>query len=466
MAKLTHITLALSVFGLIGGCAVGPDYQRPEAALPQQFASAGSGTGQQQLQSDWWKQFNDPLLNQLVASALEKNTDVQRALARVEETDALLREATATLWPELDLQASGSRSRVSTTTATPLPAGISPTRQNFRGVLSTSYELDFWGKARRAEEVARAQSQSSRYAREALNLTLAGSVVQTYVTLRSQDALLQTLRDSLTSRQQALDLTSRRAKGGVAGDLDVQQATLSVANLQRQLLGVQQQRALTEQQLGLLSGNLGQSIPAADLRALPLPVTPPAGLPSQLLEARPDVRQAEAELITANARIGVAKAALFPSISLTGNLGGESKELGDLLQSSSRVWSAGLGLNLPIFDFGRLAARTDQAKAQQKQLLAGYQRAVQNAFVDVNNALIKLRNAADSEAAAQQAADAADKSLKLSELRYKSGYSAFLEVLVAQGNANDAALNLIQEKRDRLLATVELYKALGGGWKG
>lgn len=187
MANLTRLTLALASIGMIGGCAVGPDYQRPEAALPQQFASDSNGAGQQQLQPEWWKQFNDPLLNRLVASALEKNTDVQRALARVEETDALLREATATLWPELDLQASGSRSRVSTTGANPVTA---PTRNNFRGVFSTSYELDFWGKARRAEQVARAQSQSSRYAREALNLTLAGSVVQTYVTLRSQDALL------------------------------------------------------------------------------------------------------------------------------------------------------------------------------------------------------------------------------------------------------------------------------------
>ena len=461
MAKPTRLTLALAAIGLIGGCAVGPDYQRPQAPLPQQFAAANSAS-QQQMQARWWQQFNDPQLNQLVADALEHNTDVQRALARVEETDALLREATATLWPQLDLQAGGSRSRVSTTGANPV---TTPVRNNFRGVFSTSYELDFWGKARRAEEVARAQSQASRFAREALNLTLAGSVVQGYLTLRAQDAQIQTLQSSLASRQQALDLTSRRARGGVAAELDVQQATLSVANLQRQLLALQQQRAMTEQQLGLLSGKPGQGIAAGDLRSLPQPATPPAGLPSQLLESRPDVRQAEAELIAANARIGVAKAALFPSISLTGNYGGESQELGDLLKAGSRIWSAGIGLNLPLFDFGKLAARTDQVTAQQKQVLAGYQRAVQNAFVDVNNALIRLRGAADSEAAAQQAADAAGKSLQLAELRYKSGYSAFLEVLVAQGNANDAALALIQEKRDRLLATVELYKALGGGWQ-
>lgn len=461
MAKPTRLTLALATIGLIGGCAVGPDYQRPQAPLPQQFAAANSAS-QQQMQARWWQQFNDPQLNQLVADALEHNTDVQRALARVEETDALLREATATLWPQLDLQAGGSRSRVSTTGANPV---TTPVRNNFRGVFSTSYELDFWGKARRAEEVARAQSQASRFAREALDLTLAGSVVQGYLTLRAQDAQIQTLQSSLASRQQALDLTSRRARGGVAAELDVQQATLSVANLQRQLLALQQQRALTEQHLGLLSGKPGQGISAGDLRSLPQPATPPAGLPSQLLESRPDVRQAEAELIAANARIGVAKAALFPSISLTGNYGGESQELGDLLKAGSRIWSAGIGLNLPLFDFGKLAARTDQVTAQQKQVLAGYQRAVQNAFVDVNNALIRLRGAADSEAAAQQAADAAGKSLQLAELRYKSGYSAFLEVLVAQGNANDAALALIQEKRDRLLATVELYKALGGGWQ-
>ena len=340
-----------------------------------------------------------------------------------------------------------------------------PVRNNFRGAFSASWELDIWGKARRGKEYADAQAQSSRYAKDALALSLAGNVTQTYLTLRSLDALIVIARDSLNSRRESLDLTSRRNKGGIASQLDVQQATLSVANVQRQLLTLQQQRALTEQQLALLTGQLGLQIASGDIRSLPLPTTPPAGLPSQLLEARPDVRQAESDLIAANARIGVAKANLFPAISLTGSFGGESRELNDLMTSGSRIWAGGVGLHLPVFDFGRLSARTDQTVAQQKQLLANYQRSVQNAFVDVNNALIKVRHSADMEAAAQSAVNAADSTLKLANIRYNAGYSQFLEVLIAQGTYNDAWLNLIQEKRDRLLATVELYKAIGGGWQ-
>lgn len=461
MSDFKRNLLALSVLAGLSACAVGPDYQRPQTPLPPTFAEAATPAAE--VDALWWKQFKDPQLDQLVEQAQANNTDIQRALARMEETSAVLREATATLFPQIDLDASGSRSRVTTSGANPV---TTPVRNNFRGVFSASYELDIWGQARRANEAAEALAQSSRYARDAISLSLAGSVTQVYLTLRAQDALIVITRDSLTSRRESLDLTSRRHQGGIAGELDVQQASLTVANVQRQLSLLQQQRALAEQQLALLTGQLGLRIAPGDIRNLPLPAVPPAGLPSQLLEARPDVRQAEADLIAANARIGVAKANLFPSISLTGSYGGESKELGDLLQSGSRIWAGGIGLHLPIFDFGRLAARTDQVSAQQQQLLANYQRSVQNAFVDVNNALIKVRHSAEVEAAAQAAVNAADATLKLSNIRYQSGYSQFLEVLVAQGTYNEAWLNLIQEKRDRLLATVELYKAIGGGWKG
>lgn len=460
MSDFKRNLLALAVLSGLSACAVGPDYQRPETPLPQAFTEPAPKPAAVEVQ--WWKQFKDAQLDQLIATAQTNNTDIQRALARMEESDAVLREATATLFPQVDLDASGSRSRVSTNGANPV---TTPVRNSFRGVFSASYELDIWGKARRANEAAEAMAQSSRYAKDALSLSLAGNVTQTYLTLRSLDALIVVARDSLTSHRDSLDLTSRRNKGGIASELDVQQASLSVANVQRQLVSLQQQRALTEQQLALLTGQLGLQIAPGDIRTLPLPAIPPAGLPSQLLEARPDVRQAEADLIAANARIGVAKANLFPSISLTGSYGGESAELGDLMRSGSRIWAGGVGLHLPVFDFGRLSARTDQVTAQQKQLLANYQRSVQNAFVDVNNALIKVRHSTDAENAAQAAVNAADSTLKLANIRYQSGYSQFLEVLIAQGTYNDAWLNLIQEKRDRLLATVELYKALGGGWK-
>lgn len=460
MSDFKRNLLALAVAAGLSACAVGPDYQRPANPLPQTFTEPTPKPAE--VDALWWKQFKDAQLDQLIDAALANNTDIQRALARMEESDAVLREATATLFPQVDLDASGTRSRVTTNGANPV---TTPVRNNFRGAFSASYELDMWGKARRANEAAEAQAQSSRFAKDALSLSLAGNVTQTYLTLRSLDALIVIARDSLNSRRESLDLTSRRHKGGIASDLDVQQASLSVANVQRQLASLQQQRALTEQQLALLTGQLGLQIAPGDIRSLPLPAIPPAGLPSQLLEARPDVRQAEADLIAANALIGVAKANLFPSISLTGSYGGESRELGDLMQSGSRIWAGGIGLHLPVFDFGRLSARTDQVTAQQKQLLANYQRSVQNAFVDVNNALIKVRHSTDMEAAAQSAVNAADATLKLANIRYQSGYSQFLEVLIAQGTYNDAWLNLIQEKRDRLLATVELYKAIGGGWK-
>ena len=460
MVEFKHTLLAVMVAAGLSACAVGPDYQRPASPLPQEFAD--SKQSKVEVDAQWWKQFKDAQLDQLIDAALAHNTDIQKALARIEETDAVLREATATLFPQVDLDAAGSRSRVTTTGSNPVST---PVRNNFRGAFSASWELDIWGKARRGKEYADAQAQSSRYAKDALALSLAGSVTQSYLTLRAQDALIVIARDSLNSRRDSLDLTSRRNKGGIASELDVQQASFAVANVQRQLVLLQQQRALTEQQLALLTGQLGLHIAPGDIRSLPLPSNPPAGLPSQLLEARPDVRQAEADLIAANARIGVAKANLFPSITLTGSFGGESRELNDLMSSGSRIWAGGIGLHLPVFDFGRLSARTDQTVAQQKQLLANYQRSVQNAFVDVNNALIKVRHGADLESAAQAAVNAADSSLKLANVRYKAGYSQFLEVLVAQGTYNDAWLNLIQEKRDRLLATVELYKALGGGWK-
>jgi multidrug efflux system outer membrane protein len=222
---------------------------------------------------------------------------------------------------------------------------------------------------------------------------------------------------------------------------------------------------LTMHQLAVLTGVLDLNVEMADIKTLPIPPTPPAGLPSSLLEARPDVRQAEETMIAADANIGVAKAALYPTISLTASLGGESLELGDILKSASRIWTGGLSLYLPIFDAGKLDARVDQATAQQKQALAGYEGAIQNAFREVNDALVNLRQNAEREAALDRGQQAAKKALEVSENRYKSGYSAYLDVLDAQRVYNDTALAFIQSRQARLVATVELFKALGGGWK-
>ncbi|MES1988810.1 MAG: efflux transporter outer membrane subunit, partial [Pseudomonadota bacterium] len=326
-------------------------------------------------------------------------------------------------------------------------------------------EIDFWGKLRRAKESVRAQILSSRYAKDTVALSLSGLVATNYLTLRSLDSQITLTQESIKSREASLDLTKRRLEGGVASALDVYQAEVASANLSAQLAELTRQRALSLHQLAILTGDLSLNIASADIQALPVPPTPPAGLPSSLLEARPDVAQAEQQMISANANIGVAKAALYPTISLTAGLGGESLELGDILKSAARIWTGGLSLYLPIFDSGKLNSKVDQASAKQKQALASYEGAIQTAFKEVNDALVDLRQNTERENALNRSQIAAKKALDVSENRYKSGYSAYLDVLDAQRVYNDSALSYVQSRQARLAATVSLFKALGGGWQ-
>ena len=457
---------AISSVLTLQGCAVGPDYARPAVSLPAQYTEhmTEATTQAMPVTHAWWKIFKDPVLDDLIDKALRNNADVQLAAARIEEADATMREAGAAYFPEIDLGGSGSRSRISTTTATPLPSSASIIRNNFKLGLSTAFELDFWGKLRRTGEAARAQALASHYGKDTVELTLIGLVTDNYLTLRALDAQLAVSESSLTSRNESLTVAQNRLQAGIASQLDVQQATGAQATLLAQIANLQQQRALAQHQLAFLTATPELQLPKGDIRQLPVPPVPPAGLPSSILDARPDVRQAEAQLIAANAKIGVVKAALFPSISLTGNLGGESQELSDLFLAGSRIWSAGLSLNLPIFDAGKLSARVDQASAQQKQSLASYQKAIQNAFKEVNDALVTVRQTTAGEQAYAARMQAAQKSMMLADVRYKAGYSPYLETLDAQRTVNDATLSFIQNRQTRLSASVQLFKALGGGW--
>lgn len=465
MPRVKLLRLAV-VAALLPGCAlVGPDYKRPESHVPAQYSeSVSSDQATAPISHTWWELYQDPELNDLVAKALQNNTDIKLAVARIEESDAFLREVGAALFPEVDLDSSASRSRISQLGPTPLFNGIKPVRSDYNITLGTSFELDFWGKLRRAKESARAQALATRYAKDTVDLSLSSLVASNYLLLRSLEAQIAVSRDSLRSREESLALTKRRLDGGVASALDVHQAEVASANLVALIAELVRQRAIAEHQLAVLTGVLDLKVAEGDIKNLPVPPVPPAGLPSSLLEARPDVRQAEQNMIAANAKIGVAKAALFPTISLTANFGGESAELGDVLKSAARIWTGGLSLNLPIFDSGRLSAKVDQATAQQKQALASYEGAIQTAFKEVNDALITLRQNAEREAALKTSEDAARKAMQIAENRYQSGYSAYLDVLDSQRVYNDAALALIQSRQARLVATVDLFKALGGGW--
>ncbi|MEY2633835.1 MAG: outer membrane protein multidrug efflux system [Pseudomonadota bacterium] len=451
---------------LLAGCTVGPDYERPASPLPEQFRAADASTERHPVavQKDWWTLFADPALDELVATALRHNSDLQLAAARLEESEALADQARAARFPQVDLGASETRSR-SSTTNTASSSTVPAVQDKKRATLGTSFELDFWGKLRRASEAARAGAAASEYARDAMALSVAAGVTQAYLNLRSLDAQLEASRNTLDSRSKALGIAYARHGSGLVSELDLNQAAMSQAAAAVQTQDLQQQRALAEHQLQLLTGRMDLPPTPGNPDSLPLPPLPPAGLPSSLLESRPDLRQAEAQLVAANARIGVARAALFPTISLTGLFGGESAQLSQLFSGASKIWSAGFGLTLPIFDAGRLRAAEHQATAQQQQALINYQKAVQTAFKEVNDALVNLRQTGAKAADLDRQSRAAQRSLKLAESRYQAGYSPFLDVLDAQRNTNEVSLSLIRNHQARLAASVDLFRALGGGWQ-
>lgn len=460
--KITAVLLTT----ILSSCAIGPDYQRPSTSLPAQYSAHSTLEPTQAspaLVGQWWMVFNDSTLNTLVSQVLAKNTDLRIALARVDEAIGVLKETGAVLYPQIDLGASSIRSKSSTLGSIPVPSTAVISNSN-RLALSTSFEIDVWGKLRRASQAAQAQYLASRYSRDTVALALAGTTAQSYFALRALDAQITVTQASVKSRAESLTLAQNRLKAGYASALDLSQAQVALAAASAALSDLGRQRGLVQNQLGILVGEPGLIIMAGDVRSLPLPTPPPAGLPSALLERRPDVQQAEQSLIAANALIGVAKAAMLPSLSLSSTFGGQSAELSNLLKSGARIWSLGFGLALPLFDAGKFSARTEQAQARQQQAVGNYQKAVESAFREVADALIATEQLQTQETALQEQVDSAQNAMQLSRKRYQAGYSAYLEVLDAQRSANEAQLGLIRVQQARLNASVELIKALGGGW--
>lgn len=463
------VATACALALLLDGCAVGPDYHRPQPSLPSVYPEVEQSDGQAPASlaatKVWWTLFNDTVLDDLVERAFARSYDLQQAAARIEEAAGVMREAGASQYPEVDLGGNASRKRISQMTANPPFSSDNMTPRDYSGNLSSAFELDFWGKLRRASEAARAQALGSEYGKGVVELTLAGSVTQTYLALRSLDAQIAVSQESLAARRNSFDIANSRYKGGLASGLDVEQSRGALAAAEAQIADLRQQRALAEHQLGVLTATPDLTIAAGDLSQIPLPPLPPAGLPSALLESRPDIRLAEQQLIAANARIGVAKAAMFPSISLTGSVGSESGALADLFKSGAETWAFGVGLNFPIFAAGKYSARVDEATAQQKQVLAAYQQSVLNGFREVRDALSTTKHRAEQEKALDEQRQAALEALRLANVRYKAGYSPYLEVLDAQRTANDATLLWLRTRQSQLATAVDLFKALGGGWE-
>jgi multidrug efflux system outer membrane protein len=451
------------LLALLAGCTtVGPDYKRPAVDLPSDYPNEIQGEGQ--IPSDWWKLYRDPFLDELVASARSRNADIRLAAARVQEAEALAREAGATRYPEVLASASAGRSRVSTRVIPAPQASVPLERSQYQLSASTSFELDFWGRLARAAEAAQANLLASRYSQEVVALSLAGATAQAYFTARSLEAQLEVLDRAIEVRKESLSIATTRSDAGLASALDVYQAQGALADALAQRREAARQRALTERALAQLTGRLDLKILHGNLFDLPLPPAAPPGLPSALLARRPDIRSAEASMIAANAQIGVARAALFPTISLTASLGAQSAELSQLLSSGAGIWSIGLAAAAPLFDAGRREARVEQAEARRAQALAGYQRSIETAFREVADALVSVEQSAGAEADLAARLDAARNALELSNERYRAGYSPFLEVLDAQRTANDAELAFVRNRQARLAFSVDLMRSLGGGW--
>jgi len=455
--------LLFCVFSSLISCSlVGPDYKRPEINLPSTYHQEINKDNVVTDLNMWWKLYQDPALNELMDKALIKNTDIAAAIARVEESDAYVREVGAALLPEINLNSIAARTRVTTNSTPKLTTGL---RKDYLVRLGTSFELDFWGKLRRAKESARAEYLASRFSKDTVELSLESLLASNYLLLRSIDSQILALKANVKYREENLTLTKKRLESGLVSALDLHQAEAAFNNLSAQLSDLMRQREIVFNQLTMLSGDMNLVIPEMTLDALITPPTPPSGLPSSLLESRPDVREAEQMMIAANANIGIAKAALFPTISLTANLGAESAALSNLNKSGSSIWGGGLGLSLPIFDAGRIRSKIDQVTAKQKEALSYYESAIQNAFKEVNNALVSLKEYTEQENDLKLTQDAAKKAMDIASNRYKAGYSSYLDYLDAQRVYNDASIAYIQKRQLRLIASVELFKSLGGGWQ-
>ena len=457
------LSLALAAL-VIAGCAVGPTYQRPDPVLPGAFPEDSSLSGGQYIGLDWWKLYNDTQLSALIDAALSRNVDLALAAAQIQEAEAVVRETGAAVLPEIDVNGNSNRTASSTATALPSPAGIPSVRTDHRAVLSTSFELDLWGKLRGATEASRARLLATRYSRDTVRLTLASATAQNYFTLRSLDAQIAMTRTTLDTRDQTLRIVGDRVRAGYASDLDLSQARLARANAGSQLRELLRQRALVEHQLQTLTGRLDLRLAAVDVLDLPLPALPPPGLPSSLVERRPDVASAEQNLVSANAQIGVARAAQYPTFSLTGFLGGQSESLVNIVTSPARIWSAGINVLFPVFDAGKYQARTEQAEARQQQALANYRKNLQTAYREVADALANIRETIAAEEDLRNALAAAREALRIAQARYSAGYSAFLDVLDAQRSVNDAELALARNRQAQLTYSVDFIKAMGGGW--
>lgn len=460
-----HARMVLAAALLAGGCTLGPDYARPELPMPEGWRELATAEQESLANTPWWQLFDDPELVRLIEIALAENKDLAIAVERIEEARARYGFQRSDLYPQIDAYASATRMRVSENGIPNLPPGVDNEGSLHSVGASVFWELDFFGRVRRASEAELAQMYAAEETRRAVVLSLVAEVARAYVDLRDFDQRLEIARRTLVSREQYVQLARERFEGGLTSELDWRQSEAELHRTAALVYDFERLVAQTENELASLLGRSPGEIPRGrSLGELRVPEAAPAGLPADLLERRPDLRAAEEQLASANARIGEAKALLYPSIALTGSYGWESSELSDLLDSPSQSWSIGANLLQPIFNAGRNRSRVEVAESLQRQALFAYENAVLLALREVEDSLVGLRQTGLRRDALDQRVTAENQVLTLAELRYRGGVSDYLQVLDAQRSLLDAELAQSSSTRDELVELIRLYKALGGGW--
>ncbi len=447
---------------MLVGCMVGPDYRRPAVETPPswRFEEKQARTV---ANAGWWEQFQDPVLNRLIQEALRENKEIQITTARIEEFMGRYGVTRATLFPQVNAGASAGRSRVTDLGPAPTTGTQNPA-DNYVAFLNANWEIDLWGKLRRATEAARANVLATEEARQAVILTLVSSVANAYVNLRALDSQLDITRRTAESREESYNLFQLRFDGGLISDIELYQAKSEYEQALATIPLLENAIAQQENALCVLLGRNPGPIPRGQgIYDLLLPAVP-AGLPSDLLANRPDIRQAEQELVAANARIGVARSSYFPTISLTGFFGSSSTELSSLFSGPARTWSWATPLTAPIFTGGAIRGQVQAAEAVREQSLIKYQQTIQAAFREVEDALSAQKKLREQLEIQNRRVETLSNYAETARLRFDHGYTSYLEVLDAERSLFIAELSRSQTKGAVFQALVNLYTAMGGGW--
>ncbi len=470
MSRRSHFLVVLAASWL-SGCVVGPNYRRPAVQTPDSFRGTTLAASESASLADlkWWEVFKDQSLAELIRTALAQNYDLRVAVARVEAARASLGITRADQFPNFNATGDVATNRLSRNGSMALPPSFMPSQDRTFGSVTLnllSFEVDIWGRLRRATEAARANLLGAEENRKAVVATLVSDVAAAYFSLRELDSELEIAKRTLATRQESLSLIKTRQSGGVATLLDLRQAEELVYSAAETIPVMEQQIAQTENQISLMLGkNPGEVVRGRSLTDQELPPGVPAGLPSAMLGRRPDIRAAEQNLIAANAEIGVARAAYFPQISLTGFLGGQSTQLSSLFGPTSAVWNFTPQAAQPIFTAGRIKSNVRLAEASRKSALAQYEKAIQTAFTEVSDALVAHQKVSESDAQQERLLAAVEERTRLAYVRYRGGVDTLLNALDADRDQFQAQLTLARIKLSELLSVVQLYKALGGGWE-